>query len=109
MIFGSDVFEELILDGKFIDRNGLLFRNSDLGWIASAKPPNTSEDLTKVTSSVCINNTFDLRNFRELEEIARAKTFTTEEMACEKHFVETTEMENDRLSCSYFSKTLQHY
>ena len=96
IILGSDVFEDLVLDGKFIDGNGLHFRNTVFGWIASGKHSNTSKDSTKVTSSVCINNTFDLRKFWELEEIPMAKTFTTEEMACKKHFVETTKIENNR-------------
>ena len=65
------------------------------GWIASGKHSKTSNDLTKVTSSVCINNTFHMRKFWELEEIPMAETFT-EEMPCEKHFVETTKVENNR-------------
>ena len=96
MILGSDVFEEVVLDGKFTAENGIHFRNTVFGWIASGKHPESQPIHSKITSSVCVNNTFDLRKFWELEEILPIKTETAEEIACEQHFQETTRVENNR-------------
>ena len=96
MILGSDVFEEVVLDGKFTEENGTHFRNTVFGWIASGKHPESQPTHSQITSSVCINNTFDLRKFWELEEISPLKTQTAEEIACEQHFQDTTRVENNR-------------
>ena len=96
LLLVSSDFGDLFLDGKLLDGIGLYFKNPNFCWKASGKHPNTSKNSTKSTSSVCITNNFDLRKFWELEEIPMAKTFTTAEMACEKHFVETTKVENNR-------------
>ena len=96
MILGSDVFEEVVLDGKVTAENGIHFKNTVFGWIASGKHPESQPIHSKITSSVCVNNTFDLRKFWELEEIRPIKTETAEEIACEQHFQETTRVENNR-------------
>ena len=96
MILGSDVFEEVVLDGKFTEENGIHFRNTVFGWIASGKHPESQPTHSEITSSVCINNTFDLRKFWELEEISPVKTQTAEEIACEQHFQDTTRVVNNR-------------
>ena len=95
MFLGSDVFEE-VLDGKFTAENGTHFRNTVFGWIASGKHPESQPTHSKITSSLCVNNTFDFRKFWELEEILPVKTQTAEKIACEQHFQETTRVENNR-------------
>ena len=57
MILGSDVFEEVVLDGKFTAENRIHFRNTVLGWIASGKHPESQPTNSKITSSVCILGT----------------------------------------------------
>ena len=59
LILAADVFEEIILDGSFKEGNGLHFRNSIFGWIASGNQPN--QESSSVTTSLCINETFDLK------------------------------------------------
>ena len=65
MILGSNVFEEVVLDGKFTAVNGIHFRNRVFGWIAPGKHPESHPTHSKITSSVCNYNTFDLRKFWE--------------------------------------------
>ena len=95
MILGSDVFEEVVLDGKFSEENGIHFRSSfwlDCIWKASW----ITTDAFKDKFSLRINNTFDLRKFWELKEIPSVKTQTVEEISCEQHFEDTTRVENNR-------------
>ena len=94
LILGSDIAEEIILDGKFTEDNGLHFRNTVFGWIVSGKQPNQANSIAN--TSLCINNTFDLKKFWELEDIPLASKHTDEEIACEKHFRDTTTLENNR-------------
>ena len=98
MILGADVFEEILLDGSFKEEGGLHFRNSIFGWIASGKQPN--QESSSLTTSLCINENFDLKKFWELEELPKACQFTDEELACEKHFQETTHIVKNRFEVS---------
>ena len=60
MILGADVFEEIHLHGSFKEE-GLNFRNSSFGWIASGKQPNQKS--FSLTTSLCIH-----KNFKSLPE-----------------------------------------
>ena len=86
------------MDGSFKEGNGLQFRNSIFGWIASGNQPN--QESSRVTTSLCINETFDLKKFWEIEEIPKANQWTNEELACEKHFQETTQIVENRFQVS---------
>ena len=94
LILGSDVAEEIILDGKFTEDNGLHFRNTVFGWIVSGKQQNKACSIANI--SLCINYTFDLKKFRELEDVPTASQHTDEKIACQKHFRNTTILENNR-------------
>ena len=94
LILGSDVAEEIILDGKFTETNGLHFRNTVFGWIVSGKQPNQS--CTIANSSLCINDNFDLKKFWELEEVPIANKNTAEEIDCEKRYQDNTIVQNNR-------------
>ena len=96
MILGSDVFEENVLDGNFTEENGIHFRNRVFGWVASGKHPESQMTHSKITSSVCTYNTFDLRKLWELEEIPAVKTQTAENIVCEQHFQDATRVKNNR-------------
>ena len=96
LILGADIAEEIALEGKFSENNGLHFRNTVLDWIVSGKQPNHAG--TIANTSLCINDTFDLKQFWELEEVPKANKYTSEEIACEKHFQETTTFENNRFT-----------
>ena len=98
LILGADVFEEILLDGSFKEEGGLHFRNSIFGWIASGKQPN--QNTSSPTTSLCINETFNLKRFWQLEELPKAKQWTDEELACEKHFQETTQIVENRFEVS---------
>ena len=87
LIVAADVLEQILQDGSFKE-GGIHFRNSIFGWIASGKQPN--QDSPSLTTSLCMNAIFDLKRFWEQEELAKAKECTNEELACEKHFQETT-------------------
>ena len=39
LILGSEIIEDIYLDGKFEEPNGLKFRNTIFGWVASGKHP----------------------------------------------------------------------
>ena len=52
MILGSDVFEEVVLDCKFTEENGIHFRNTVFGWIASGKNPESQPTHSQITSSI---------------------------------------------------------
>ena len=93
MILGSDVAEQIFLDGKFQEDNGLHFRNTIFGWTASGVARDHQSNV--VTTSLCITN-FNLKQFWELEEVPEAKRYSDEEIACEKHFKETTYIEDNR-------------
>ena len=97
LILGADVFEEIILDGSFKEENGLHFRNSIFGWIASGKHPN--EESSSLSTSLCINELFDLKKFWGIEEIPKANQWTNE-LACEKHFQETSQIVETRFQVS---------
>ena len=96
LILGSEIIEDIYLDGKFEESNGLKFRNTIFGWVASGKHPQGHSP--SFTTSLCINETFDLKKFWELEELPPAEKFTQEEIDCEKHFTDTTKVVNNRFT-----------
>ena len=93
MILGSDVVEQVFRDGKFQKDNGLHFRNTIFGWTASGVTRKHQSNV--VTTSFCITNSFNLKQFWELEEVPEAKKNSDEEIACEKHFKKTTYNEDN--------------
>ena len=52
-----------------------------IGWIASVNQPN--QESSSHTTSLCINETFDLKKFCEIDEIPKANQWTNEVLACE--------------------------
>ena len=77
LILGSEIIEDIYLDGKFEEPNGLKFRNTIFGWVASGKHPQSYSP--SFTTSLCIDETFDLKKFWELE-LPPAEKFTQKEM-----------------------------
>ena len=61
LTLGADVFKEIILDHSFKEENGLHFRISIFGWIASGNQP--IQESSSLTTSLCINEIFDLKKF----------------------------------------------
>ena len=96
LILGSEIIEDIYLDGKFKEPNGLKFRNTIFGWVASGKHPQSYSP--SFTTSFCINETFDLKKFWELEELPPAEKFTQEEIDCEKHFKDATKVVDNRFT-----------
>ena len=71
------------------------FRNTVFGWFVSGKQPNQAYSIAN--ASLCINITFDLKKDWELEDVPTDSHHTDEKIACEKHFRDTTILENNRL------------
>ena len=96
LILGSEIIEDIFLDGKFEEPNGLKFRNTMFGWVASGKHPQRYSP--SFTTFFCINETFDLKKFWELEELPPAEKFLQEEIDCEKHFKDTTKVVDNKFT-----------
>ena len=96
---GSDVAELYFLDGKFQEDN---FRNTIFGWTASGVTREHQSNV--VTTSLCITNSFNLKQIWELEEVPELKRYSDEEIACAKHFKETDYIEDNRFHVSMLFK-----
>ncbi len=95
LILGSDVFEDLVLDGKLDEENDLQLTNTVFGWVVSGKTPDSSKQLQTTITILKSVMTFDLSQFWELEEVPSSPKLTAEEQACEAHFQQTTTQDED--------------
>ena len=87
LILGADIFEDVVLDEKIKTRNGLYFRKTEFGWVASGQTYSRTNHLTQCYH---VTSEFNLKNFWELEQIPTQSKLTKEEIACEEHFRATT-------------------
>ena len=92
LILGADIFEDVVLDEKIKTSNGLYFRKTEFGWVASGQ---TSSRTNHPTQSYHVTSEFNLKNFWELEQIPTQSKLTKEEIACEEHFRATTTQDDN--------------
>ena len=91
MLLGADIIEDLILDNRIRD-NGLIFRESLLGWIVSGPILETSGVISTHNVTVASDGESNklLARFWELESVPETKHRTMEEPHCEEQFDATT-------------------
>ena len=89
----ADIFEDIILDGKRQESNGLHLRNTGFRWTVSGQSPEKLERTQ--TAVVVLQTNVDLRSFWETEEVPIYKQLPPEEQICELHFTQTTTRDRD--------------
>ena len=91
MLLGADIIEDLMLDNRIRD-NGLILRESLLGWIVSGPILETSGVISTHHVTVASDGESNklLARFWELESVPEKKHRTMEEAHCEEHFDATT-------------------
>ena len=91
MLLGADIIEDLMLDNRIRD-NGLILRESLLGWIVSGLILETSGVISTHHVTVASDGESNklLARFWELESVPEKKHRTMEEAHCEEHFDATT-------------------
>ncbi|XP_049874134.1 uncharacterized protein LOC126372431 [Pectinophora gossypiella] len=104
ILIGADMFWELLSEGRMKLADGPFLQNTKLGWIISGPILNNALNGSSNRVNCNFTNSIDtqLKQFWELEEMPALKpndTFTTEERACENHFVQTTKRESDGRFC----------
>ena len=109
IILGSDILEEIILDVKRQESNGLHLRNTVFRWTVSGQPPEKLERAQ--TAIVVLKTNIDLRSFWETAEIPMYKQLSPEEQIFEQHFTQTTTRDRDgrfvvKLCCDKAEKQL---
>ena len=94
MILGMDIYHDIILTNKLREQS-LVALETIFGWVVSGCIPDNCRINALHSLHVDRTSDVDLRRFWELEELPTAPTSTTEELACEKHFVDTTTRQTD--------------
>ena len=94
ILLGADVLEDIFLENRIKD-NGVVIRESLLGWVVSGPVKEVSNPLDySISSNVSVISTETtddlLSRFWELENVPIKKHLTAEEAACEQHFNDTT-------------------
>ena len=89
VILGMDVYHDVVLNNKIRDRT-LVALETIFGWVVSGSIPDNSRLNSLHGFHVERSEELDLRRFWEIEEVPTASTATPDELACEKHFVDTT-------------------
>ena len=91
MLLGADIIEDLMLDNRIRD-NGLILRESLLGWIVSGPILETSGVISTHHVTVASDGESNklLARFWELESVPEKKHRTMEEAHCEELFDATT-------------------
>ncbi|KAJ8980530.1 hypothetical protein NQ317_008327 [Molorchus minor] len=98
MLLGADIFFDLLCVGQVkIGPGQPILQKSQLGWILSG-PISIDMDQQQSKNFLCnftmnMNQDFNLERqlekFWNIEELPSSSKFTREELACEKHFVES--------------------
>ena len=91
MLLGADIIEDLMLDNRIGD-NGLIIRESLLGWIVSGPILETNGAISTHHVTVASDGESNklLARFWKLESVPEKKHRTMEEAQCEEHFDATT-------------------
>lgn len=94
LLLCSEIFFELILDGKISLGNGLPYIiNTSLGWVVGGGVETQFPRRVLSCHVICKDNDLDtlVRAFWEIEEFnTRAPVHTEEEKQCEEHFLQNT-------------------
>ena len=94
MILGADVFELIVGTKKKAISKELFARETVFGWVITGKSvPETSSSFCQVIHAQLDTQ---LQKFWEIEEIPPVKQWSPEEEACQKHFVDNTEIADNR-------------
>lgn len=97
LLLGADAFWDLLSEGQIkLGKNLPCLQNTSFGWIVSGRVPNQGYQPSircNFVQEVDINN--QLKKFWELEECTKERALSNEELACEKHFDETTRRGQD--------------
>lgn len=106
------MFWDLVTEGKIRLKNGPFLQNTKLGWIVSGvihsipyKQKNKDINCNFLSHSMDLVSLDQLvRNFWEIEElpVPSHKSYSSEETACEEHFIKTTKRLSDRRFCVRF-------
>ncbi|XP_045499305.1 uncharacterized protein LOC123696951 [Colias croceus] len=113
LLIGADLFWELITEGKMRLKSGPFLQNTKLGWIVSGSiksfPYSNNKNSTYINCNYSSLSTEDdsldklVRNFWELEELSapsnKLQQLSSEDTACEKHFIRTTRRLSDGRFC----------
>ncbi|XP_075157733.1 uncharacterized protein LOC142231000 [Haematobia irritans] len=87
LLLGADICSRIKIPTESFVHNDLFFQNTHFGWVFSG--PNTSLSFHRIhIHNVNLDNI--LRSFWEQEEIPSVRKLTSEEVACEQLFEETT-------------------
>ncbi|XP_055589848.1 uncharacterized protein LOC129742029 [Uranotaenia lowii] len=98
MVIGAQLFFSLLCDGqRYISNHseGLrpILQNTVLGWVVSGPVPiasNSSHSASVALTCTTDDLDFQLSRFWEIEHCPEARSFSKEELACEKLFTDTT-------------------
>lgn len=92
LLIGADTFWDLISEGQIRLPDGPFLQKTKLGWVVSGPIGHKAHNDRQIQCNFTQTLDTQLRKFWELEELPRDdKTMrTTEELACEDHFVRTT-------------------
>ncbi|XP_055589710.1 uncharacterized protein LOC129741920 [Uranotaenia lowii] len=98
MVIGAQLFFSLLCDGqRYISNHseGLrpILQNTVLGWVVSGPVPiasNSSHSASVALTCTTDDLDFQLSRFWEIEHCPEARSFSKEELACEKLFSDTT-------------------
>lgn len=86
LLLGSDVFWQIMLEGH-IKTNGLVFQNTQFGWIASGSIPLSKS--FKTVSYMAIND--EIKHLWDIDDsYGNEKHLSTDEKICEEIFENTT-------------------
>ena len=88
LLLGADIYDHIVLEAK-IQQDSVFFRETTFGWIVSGCIAHCQR-LNRVRTFHVVVDDFDLSKFWQLEEVPKYQKLSAEEIACEKHFVETT-------------------
>ena len=88
LLLGADIYDRIVLEAK-IQQDSVFLRETTFGWIVSGCIADCQR-LNRVRTFHVVVDDFDLSKFWQLEEVPKYQKLSTEEIACEKHFVETT-------------------
>ena len=107
LLLGADIYDHIVLEAK-IQQDSVFLRETVFGWIVSGCIADCQRFIRVRTFHVVVDD-FDLINFLQLEEVPKYQKHCAEEIACEKHFVETTKrLADDRFQVELPFKNETH-
>lgn len=104
VLIGSDLFFEIIKDGKLLlDQPNLIAQNTCFGWIvaggySSQGQSSITEQKVYLTENQEVDVDKTLRLFWETESIPLANINTPEELDSIRHYIDTVQVKNGRIT-----------